>query len=395
MNLKNKNITEIVYNSPAEVFIQRHLEALLAQGITPNLIARHNDASYSKSASIQATDNAPLVMPNFDRLSLLEKLFSLRYLIRSNQVSLKKRYSIRERVLLAYFERTRPDLIHFHDASLATLMRWIPENLGIPYTLSLRGSDVQVRPLNDAGYSRLLSATVSGAAGVHSVCDALWATLKQKCPEATDQVFHSTIYTTVPISDIPLQLQGADDKDSGLNFVSVGRLHWRKAYTQLLFGFKGLVAQGIEATLHIIGGGSEGEGLQYWIEALGLSSHVRLVGKLDNRDLRKYLSRMDGYIQSSIAEGFSNATAEALAAGLPVFATAVGGTAEIIQDGINGYLLDPFQPHEWWRKLILARDTHSMNEIRLNAWNTAREYFSVERHAREFCSFYAQAMHEN
>ena len=95
MNLKNKNIIEIVYNSPAEVFIQRHLDALCAQGITPNLIARHNDASYSKSASIQATENAPLVMPNFDRLSLVEKLFSLRYLIRSNQVSLNNHYYLR------------------------------------------------------------------------------------------------------------------------------------------------------------------------------------------------------------------------------------------------------------------------------------------------------------
>jgi glycosyltransferase involved in cell wall biosynthesis len=52
------------------------------------------------------------------------------------------------------------------------------------------------------------------------------------------------------------------------------------------------------------------------------------------------LSVMDVYLQPSRTEGFSNAILEAMAAGLPVVATRVGGNAEVIDDGINGFLVE-------------------------------------------------------
>jgi hypothetical protein len=96
-------------------------------------------------------------------------------------------------------------------------------------------------------------------------------------------------------------------------------------------------------------------------------------------------------VQSSLAEGFSNSTAEALAVGAPVFATDVGGTSELIRDGENGFLLPPLRPECWADKLQLAQDKVLMARLRVAAYETARYAFSPSAHARQFIEFYRQA----
>jgi glycosyltransferase involved in cell wall biosynthesis len=77
---------------------------------------------------------------------------------------------------------------------------------------------------------------------------------------------------------------------------------------------------------------------------------------------------------------------------LPVFATRVGGTEEIIKDGVNGYLLDVARPESWWEKLIRVTDRQKMQAISTQAWNDARENFSAKHHAEQFAEFYDQGV---
>jgi colanic acid/amylovoran biosynthesis glycosyltransferase len=135
------------------------------------------------------------------------------------------------------------------------------------------------------------------------------------------------------------------------------------------------------------------ESLLYWISVLGLQDAVKLPGNLAYEAIRETLTQADAFIQSSIAEGFSNAVAEAMALGLPVFVTDVGGMAEVIQDDVNGFLLDPYCPEEWWRRLQLAFDKELMKKISRNSWQKSHECFSAEKHAGDFIQFYEQALH--
>jgi glycosyltransferase involved in cell wall biosynthesis len=92
-----------------------------------------------------------------------------------------------------------------------------------------------------------------------------------------------------------------------------------------------------------------------------------------------------------VAEGLSNATAEAMALGCPVFATNVGGTSEVIQDGGNGFLMDFTSPETWWEKFIQVEDRALMEKIRQAAWEKANQLFSVHTHATQFREFYLES----
>jgi glycosyltransferase involved in cell wall biosynthesis len=183
----------------------------------------------------------------------------------------------------------------------------------------------------------------------------------------------NTIYTAVPVPD-PLPPYNPDCSD-GLHFVSVGRIHWTKAFHDLLLALKNLFKHGISARLTIIGNGPDEARLRFWIEKFGLQNHAYLPEKLDTDQIREIMGRAHAYVQTSLAEGFSNTVAEAMAWGCPVFATDVGGTAELIRDGGNGFLLQPLQPGSWFKRLELAKDRSLMKRIREAGYETARQQF--------------------
>lgn len=385
---KNRfRIIEVTNNWPAEVFIQRHISALEEQGICLKVIARHSDEKYTQSASVDISHRNVNLMPNFNRLSAFKKILKLRYLIRYKKVLNITEKSLGEKVLFSYFESLQPDLIHFHDSSLAILMSWIPHLSGTPYSFSLRGSDIQVLPLLSGEYKEKLRDVILNASGVHSVCDVLWNEAKVAYELPENSIFHKTIYTTVPIFSNGKHTSKTK-KCQTSNFISIGRLHWRKAYISLLIAFRIFINNGNNANLTIVGEGQGREELIYWINELNLNTSVQLLGKMPYDEFQSLIENADGYIQSSIAEGFSNATAEAMALGVPVFATAVGGTNEIIRDGENGFLLDAHNPQIWYEKFKLVENQVLMEKIGANAMQTAMTIFSSERHGVEFIEFY-------
>lgn len=383
-------IIEITNNWPAEVFINRHLCALIDNGLMPTLVVRHIDGKYIQSASISNLDDSAQEIPNFDHLPFIKKITSGRYLLSHRKLMMRKEISYRNKVLLAFFDNLQPDLIHFHNASLALNMSWLARELGVPYTISFRGTDVQVNPLVSEENKNHLLETVADASGIHTVCDAIWNTTVKLLGIELRKVNHQTIYTTVPIPEKALGYPVGDQTQ--YIFVTVGRLHWRKAFPNLLIGFKNLLEKGLRAHLQIVGSGSEQESIMYWIHSLGLKSQVSILGKLSYDEFSKLMGQANGYIQSSIAEGFSNATAEAMAMGLPVFATHVGGTSEVIQEGQNGFLLDPHHPAEWWKKLELVQDRQKMCEVGMAAYQTAKQTFSSQKHAKQFIEFYTRIL---
>lgn len=386
--MPTNRIIEITYNYPPEVFIGRHIQSLQAIGLPVHVVARHQAENYKAIASVGSgiDDLFVQVMPNFDHLSLPGRLIGLRHLFTAKQFP-SINQPLRDQVLLAFFRNLKPDLIHFHATGLATMMRWIPETLGIPYTVSLRGSDVQVFPLRSHQETQDARTALLGAARIHTVCQNLGQVAEELVGSA---LALETIYTTVPNPNgLPPY---TPDQSSGLHFISIGRIHWSKALSDLVVALRTLSDRGISARVTMVGNGADEARLRYWIAQLGLESNVTLTGKLSSDQIQSLLRCAHGYLQSSVAEGFSNAVAEAMAWGCPVFATDVGGTSEIIRDGENGFLLPPLHPEAWADKLELARDANWMKRIRARGYETAREYFSPQVHAQAFVRFYQCAL---
>ena len=76
--------------------------------------------------------------------------------------------------------------------------------------------------------------------------------------------------------------------------------------------------------------------------ALGLDEYVRFLGQV--RDVPGLLARAKLFVLSSLTEGISLTLLEAMASGLPIVATRVGGTPEVVADGESGFLVSPQKP---------------------------------------------------
>lgn len=380
-------IVEIASSYPAEIFIQRHFAAVTAAGLEVTLAAKPAAGSLQGKATLSPTDrrDGVLILPDFDRMSWMDKL-KVRAQAAGKSSLYRGDLPFRRRVWLAEIANFQPDLIHFHNAQLAASLGWIPAELGLPYTVSVRGADVQEIPLRSRELAQSTRAALEGAVGIQAVCQALAESPLLAGLEVTP------IYTTVPLP----QALGAYPESAGkLQLVSVGRLHWRKGYPDLLVAVKGLQEEGLVVELTIYGSGSEQDRLKYWIGRLGLDGHVHLAGKTTPEQIRQALQGAHAYVQSSYAEGLSNALAEAMAYGCPVFATDVAGTAEAVEDGVTGRLLPVGEPEMWVGILKSIRDRAGMERMRLAAFLRANEMFSAERHAQAFKEFFERSARDN
>lgn len=382
-------IVEVTSTLPFETFIQRHVQAMYAFGTSVVLVARYQVASTHALASLDmgGSSLSLKVMPNFNHLGVLDKVLALRYLTVKG-ITLPYVLGISQKVLLGYFERLRPDLIHFHTAGLAAMMAWIPKALGIPYTVSLRGSDVQVLPLQSREQCEKIAQAIIGAQRVHAVCKALGEVASEWLGVSPNI---SVIYTTVPVPSTLPSRENLRNTEK-IHFLSSGRFVWHKSFDNLLLALHELRRQGVNACLTLVGSGPDWEHLLYMRRVLGLEEVVQMPGKLTYGQIQELFSHAHAYIQSSIAEGLSNSLVEAMANGLPVFATDVGGTREVIEDGETGFLLSPFEPQTWVEKFSYSQDPKRMERVRTAAYDKARELFSAERHARQFADFYHQAL---
>jgi glycosyltransferase involved in cell wall biosynthesis len=124
--------------------------------------------------------------------------------------------------------------------------------------------------------------------------------------------------------------------------MAVGTLKPLKAYDVLLQALGLLATQGRKFQLLVAGDGPERASLENLAERLALTKHLRFLGDVD--DVRPWLTTAHLFVHPSKSESLSNAILEAMAEGLPVVASAVGGNPEIVIDGRTGLLVPPGRP---------------------------------------------------
>jgi glycosyltransferase involved in cell wall biosynthesis len=119
----------------------------------------------------------------------------------------------------------------------------------------------------------------------------------------------------------------------------VGRLVQGKDPATLLQSFKIVTRNLPNARLEIVGNGPLRAKLDAIIRSMSLESAVRLIP--GSVDIRPYLEKAWLFAMSSIREGSPNVIIEAMATGLPVVATRVGGIPELVEDGRTGKIVEP------------------------------------------------------
>lgn len=131
-----------------------------------------------------------------------------------------------------------------------------------------------------------------------------------------------------------------------LVIMNVGRLDAVKDQAGLIDAFNLLCQRNPQTSaslrLAIVGEGMERASLEQHIARLGLTSQVRLLG--NRNDVSALLGEADIFALSSVGEGMPGAVLEAMASSVPVVATEVGGTVELVVDGETGTLVRPSKP---------------------------------------------------
>jgi glycosyltransferase involved in cell wall biosynthesis len=118
---------------------------------------------------------------------------------------------------------------------------------------------------------------------------------------------------------------------------AVGRLEPQKRFDLLLEAFAEIAARFPRTRLIVVGDGSERQALEARIRTLNIGDRCRLMGHTN--DMVTTYHAFDLLVQSSEYEGTPNAVLEAMAFEVPVVATAAGGTAEIVRNGVDGRIV--------------------------------------------------------
>jgi glycosyltransferase involved in cell wall biosynthesis len=145
--------------------------------------------------------------------------------------------------------------------------------------------------------------------------------------------------------------------------------------------------------VEIAGSGPQRERLEKAVTRSGLGEHVKFLGWID--DLTPVLPRWDVFVMPSLEEGFPIAALDAMAAGLPVIATSVGGVPELIEDGKTGWLVPPRDAKALVSRL---RPLLSNAELRLSmgaaGYSRVRDHFSAAQMTESFARLYDELLGE-
>jgi glycosyltransferase involved in cell wall biosynthesis len=240
--------------------------------------------------------------------------------------------------LVTLVRKLRPNLIWSNSIKSHFLVRWAGlarEIAWVAYHHGYTATDSKM-----LFYNQLDRWSLKGADRVITVCK----------PSASELIAKGVRPESIRIQGMPIRrFEPLSDQsidklrnqlgimDGAVVLLNVGRLSREKGHADLLLAFRKLCNSDHGAIrLVVVGDGPEQDKLNKLVQELGLIQKVRLVGRQD--DVRPYYALADIFVLPSHSEGTPNVLLEAMAMGVPVVATSVGGVPELTDGGVAALL---------------------------------------------------------
>jgi len=230
----------------------------------------------------------------------------------------------------------------YPDGYAATLLGRI---FKVPVTITLRGTELRIS--KDSALKPKMMTALKNATRVFAVADALKQLVVSLGADAGKiELVGNGVDTEkfFPLDKQAARVELAIPADAKI-LVSVGGLVDRKGFHRVIEVLPELIKTYPNLIYLIVGGASpEGDNkdyLQGLVSQLKLQDHVRFLGALPSEQLNKPLSAADVFVLATANEGWANVFLEAMACGLPVITTDVGGNREVVNDADLGTVV-PF-----------------------------------------------------
>jgi len=174
---------------------------------------------------------------------------------------------------------------------------------------------------------------------------------------------------------------------------TVGRLESYKGHPLLIQAIRRIAYDFPDMACIFVGDGPDRERLLSLAEKAGVGDRIRFLGF--RKDIPELLGVMDLFVLCSYTEGLPNALLEAMAASLPIIASAVGGIPEVIQGGVTGLLVPPGDVEALSRALaLLLRNPERMERMGRQARKFIQEHYSLETQLNGFIRLYDTLLSE-
>jgi glycosyltransferase involved in cell wall biosynthesis len=173
----------------------------------------------------------------------------------------------------------------------------------------------------------------------------------------------------------------------------VARLSDVKGHIYLVRAMRAVVDRLPEAVLLIVGEGKMETAIRKLSDELSLLKNIFYIGEV--KDTVEPLSAMDIFVMPSLKEGLGLGLMEAMAMGLPVIGSNIGGIRSLIKDGENGILVEPKDPAELSAAILeMINDAGKAARLSANAQVFIRKNFSREKMVSETKEAYRQCLLE-
>jgi len=291
--------------------------------------------------------------------------------------------------LLRIIRETRVAILHSHEFFMNTLGLVASGMTGVPLVATVHGRNYYADRFRRRAAYRL----VARLARMVAVSEDVRLFLADRIG-----ISHSRI-TVIP-NGVPLNHAPCDKRTSALresldlhqrNHVVgvVGSLYPVKGHRYLIEGSPQVIDRFPHVVFLIVGRGGLREELEAHTRQLGVASHFRFLGHRD--DVSDILAICDIFVLPSLSEGMPLALLEAMAAGIPIVATKVGGVPEVIKDGETGILVPPGDGHILAMSIVrLLEDRPFAGKMGTTARESVAHRFSLTRMVQTYQQIYAQ-----
>lgn len=269
----------------------------------------------------------------------------------------------------------------------------LARQLGLPVVVTALGSDVHTHPRRLPTVGTLVKQVLRDADRLVAVSRDLAAQMTElAAPRQPVEVVYNGVDDSrfFPAADVSSSRRSLGLPEMGVGVCFVGRLVPTKGLPELLAAYRTL-AQGVggQSWLAVIGDGPMASEVAAW--AAGTEQRVVLPGAVPHEDVGHWLRASDILVLPSHNEGLPNVILEAMACGLAVLATSVGGIPEAVIDGETGLLCPVGDVEALARRLTeLIVDEPRRRAMGVRAASRARSQFGWKQSAEALVRIYGE-----